>query len=400
MRPTGIPEILDLAVEARKQGLILNPRFVGEAGIGKSMIARKWVKAQQAIDSEFGMIDLRIAYYEAPDMIGFPKEVKDEKTGEWRTIHCLPDFWPTSGRGLIMLEEPSRGTTGVMNTLMQLLTDREVGPHYELPDGWIIASFDNPDSANYDTNGMDTALTDRFETFPVDFDMNGFMNYIEPRKDDKGNQIGGWHKNVVNFIKSGQWVYKTPDAISTEGQYISPRTLQKMNNWELAGASINEAARTNHRTIAQAVLGKHIGNEYWKSCWDDAPILASDLIMDMEKSLKKIKKHSKKGDAYSGDKVSVTIGSIIENYDGFFEGRKDKNKADWPCAEGHIDEATMVAVAKVIPSDLAINLIKGCGYKAHKGEVNSYFKEFYKRNEDCVAIMRGNIKLNRALKNK
>ena len=44
MRPDRIPEILDLAWAARKMDLIMNPMFVGEAGLGKSAIIRQWVE--------------------------------------------------------------------------------------------------------------------------------------------------------------------------------------------------------------------------------------------------------------------------------------------------------------------------------------------------------------------
>ena len=153
-----------------------------------------------------------------------------------------------------------------------------------------------------------------------------------------------------------------------------------------------------HRILCQSILGKHVGNEYWKSCWDDAPILAKDLMTSQKKALAKLKKQSNSGDSYAGDKIAVTVDSIVENYDGYFDGRKKPDGSDWPAADDRVDEAAMVAVAKIIPSDQAVNLIKGCGYKAHKGNVTSYFKEFYKRNKDCIEIMRSNIKIDRAVK--
>ena len=391
MRPDRIPEILDLAWKAREMNLVMTPNLVGEAGLGKSAITQQWVNYMDnkyKDEGGFGFIDLRLAYYEGPDFVGYPYEYEDENEVK-RMGHALPHFWPTSGRGLILLEEPNRGNTMVMNCLMQLLTDRKVGPNYKLPDGWMIAAAMNPEGAKYDTNPMDAALDDRFEMMNIDYDYNTFVYHLE--KDN-------WHDKIQIYLKSGAWVYKTPDAIGKDGKYISPRTWSKLNAYELAGASDGPRKQQLHRIICQSVLGKHVGNEYWKSCWDDAPILAKDLMIDNKKSLAKLKKQSNSGDSYAGDKVAVTVDSIIENYDGYYEGRCKPDGSDWPAADDRVDEATMVEVAKIIPSDQAVNLIKGCGYKAHKGNVTSYFKEFYKRNKECIEIMRSNIKINRATK--
>jgi len=391
MRPDRIPDILDLAWQAREKNLILTPNFVGEAGLGKSMIVRQWVEKMNEFykdEGGFGFIDLRLAYYEGPDFVGYPFEYEDENKVK-RMGHALPHFWPTSGRGLILLEEPNRGNTMVMNCLMQLLTDRMVGPNYAVPEGWMIAGAMNPEGAKYDTNAMDAALADRFEFMNIDYDYNTFIHFIEK---------AGWNEKTQIYLKSGAWVYKTPDAIGKDGKYISPRTWSKLNAAELSGASDDPKKQMMHRIICQAILGKHVGNEYWKSCWDDAPVLAKDLIDDNKKAMKKLKQQSNSGDSYAGDKIAVTVDSIIEHYDGFYEGRKAPDGNDWPAAEGKIDEVTMTEVAKIIPSDQAVNLIKGCGYKGHKGNVTSYFKEFYKRNKDCIEIMRGNIKIDRGTK--
>ena len=387
MRPDRIPEVLDLAHAARSLGYIWNPMFVGEAGLGKSDIIRQWVKEKQKTDPEFGFVDLRLAYYEGPDFVGYPSE--KEVNGVLRMLHALPEMWPTEGRGLILFEEPNRGNTMVMNCLMQILTDRAVGVKYKVPDGWILAGAMNPEGAKYDVNNMDTALADRFEMFDVDYDFQTFMNYVE---------TANWHPKVQTYLKSAAWVYKTPDAIGKDGKYISPRTWSKLNAAEKAGASDHPMKQSMHRIICQSILGKHIGNEYWKSCWDDAPILASDIIADKTKAMNKLKQQAKSGDTYAGDKVAVTVESIIGSYGGWFQGRVDpKSGKDHPHEDGTIDEATMVAIAEIIPSDHAINLIKGCGYKAHKGQVASYLRDFQKRNPQAVNLLRDNIKLDRAV---
>jgi len=364
---------MDTALEARKQGQIFNPLFTGEAGLGKSQIVQQWVKKQQQRNPNFGFLDLRIAYMEAPDLIGFPETEKDAN-GQIRTKHRLPEFWPTgeASEGLILLEEPNRGTTGVMNCLMQLLTDRKVH-NYKLPEGWLIAGCINPESSEYDVNTMDAALKDRFEEFEVEYDHMTFVDFI-----DSAN----WHESVQMFINSGIWTYKTTKEIGKDGRYISPRTWSKVNAAELAGINKN---RQLHRIVVNSILGKDIGNEYHQFCYDSAPVTAQDILKDKKAALKRLEEQSNPS-KYQGDMITATVESIEKNYGGL---KKD-------CQADQIDEETMVEVAKIIPADHAVNLIKACGYKQSKGQITSFFKEFSARHPDLVKILKDSIKLSRA----
>lgn len=310
---------------------------------------------------------------EAPDLIGFPETEKDSQ-GTVRTKHRLPEFWPTEegSEGLILLEEPNRGTTGVMNCLMQLLTDRKVH-NYELPHGWLIAGCVNPDSSEYDVNTMDAALKDRFEEFEVEFDPMTFIDFM-----DNAN----WHQNVQMFVGSGIWTYKDTKALGKDGKYISPRTWSKVNAAELAGI---KNTRTLHRIVVQSILGKDIGNEYHKFCFDTAPVTAADLLKDKDAALKRLRDQSDPS-RYQGDMIAATVESIEKHYGGL---KKD-------CKSDQIDEETMAEVAKIIPADHAVNLIKACGYKQCKGQLTEFFKQFQVRHPDLVKILKDNIKINRA----
>ena len=372
MKPNVIFTIMDTAKKARDIEQPFTPLFTGEAGLGKSQIVQQWVKKQRLEDPNFGFLDLRIAYMEAPDLIGFPKEV--ERDGKWRTIHCLPGYWPTEGTGLLLLEEPNRGTTGVMNCLMQLLTDRRVHD-YELPKGWLVASCINPDSSEYDVNAMDAALKDRFEEFEVEYDHLTFMDYIDKQK---------WHENIQTFIGSGIWVYKTTKELGKDARYISPRTWSKVNAAEQTGASKN---RQLHRIIICSILGKDIGNEYHKFCFEDAPVTAQDVLKDKDAAFKRLRQHSDT-QTYKGDMIAATVESIEKHYGG-------QN-----CKADQIDEDTMAEIAKIIPADHAVNLIKACGFKVQKGNLSKFFEEFQKRHPDLVKMMRDNIKLTRSISKK
>lgn len=370
MKPSNIFAVLDLAYEARRQGRTINPIFTGEAGLGKSEITQAWVKKQRERNKDFGFVDLRIAYMEAPDLIGLP--VEEVVNGVGRTRHFLPEFWPTEGEGLILLEEPNRGTTGVMNCLMQLLTDFKVH-NYTLPDGWMIGACINPDSSEYDVNTMDAALKDRFVEFEVEYDPITFMDFMAN---------SDWHEQIQMFVGSGIWIYKTTKEIGKDGKYISPRTWSKVNAAEKAGVSKNRAL---HRLTVCSILGKDIGNEYHKYCFDSAPVTAAEIIKDKAAALKRLKTQSDPS-TYQGDMIAATVESIEKNYGGL---KKD-------CKADQIDEDTMAEIAQIIPADHAVNLIKNCGYKQSKGQITNFFKEFTKRHPALVQVLKDNIKISRA----
>jgi hypothetical protein len=378
-------EVLKLATKARQNGHVFNPLFTGDAGLGKSAICQKFVDTMRTTgfpeigierNPDYGFLDLRIAYMEAPDFIGFP-ETELDKDGNKRTCHHLPEFFPTEGEGLILFEEPNRGTTGVMNCLMQALTDRKIH-NYKIPEGWIMASCINPDSAEYDVNAMDAALRNRFEEYEIEYDAISFIDYIENAK---------WHDNVQMFIKSGVWVFKDTKSIGDEGKYISPRTWSKVNAAELAGVSDD---RRLHRETMCSILGRDIGNEYHKFCFDEAPVTHKDLLSDRKKAIKRLVAQSDPNN-YKGDMIAVTVESISANYSCTEEDNADENQ---------VGENTMAEVAKIIPSDQAINLIKACGFKQSKGAITTFFRDFVKRHPDLTKVLKGNIKIDRSINKK
>ena len=361
MKPTQITTILDLAKKAREKGLKYVPLFAGEAGLGKSEVCQAWVKKQQETNPDFFFLDLRIAYLEGPDFVGLPK-VTLTKHGQERTSHILPEFWPTEGQGLVLIEEPNRGNSSVMNCLMQILTDRKIH-NYTLPEGAIIASCINPDNTGYDVNSMDAALKNRFQIFDIKYDHKSFIEFME--KD-------GYHPNVINFVKSDIWQYKTSDELGEKGSYISPRSFSKLSTVELIGAAQTDTYFDN----IVSVLGDHVGREYHKFTTEMTPVMAKDLVLDEKAALKKLKKYCNT-DSYKGDLVNLTIESLGEHYGKEVEGKT-------------IGEDLIVKVAMVIPKDQAVNLLEKVIVGKLEGQVK--LKAFVEKHPDLKEALVTNLR--------
>lgn len=322
MKPSQIHNILDLARVIRKQGRKWNPLFTGAPGLGKSEIVQEWCR-----NKGLPFVDLRLALLEAPDLTGFPQI--QEVNGRARTINALPEFWPdemSAPEGVLLLEEPNRGQTSVMNAIMQLLTDRKVGK-YTLPPGWIIVGCINPEGGGCDVNTMDDALKDRFEPFTVNYDKLTFVDYMKEQE---------WDNRLILFVENSLWSYVAPEDVgtSTGNKYISPRTMSKVN--AALKADIPEDIQLE---VFSAEFGDNVGKAFYSFLHNESPVTFHDITKNKRSALKRLEKFADPNNCKNGH-LAITEQSIIE--DGL-----------------NIDDALLVDILMVLPAEKAVSLVKG-----------------------------------------
>lgn len=319
MRPKEISKVLDLAWKARELDRIFNPLLVGAPGLGKSQIVQQWCK-----EKDIPFIDLRAAYLEAPDLIGFPSI--EMVNGRQSTVHNIPEFWPFAGNGVLLLEEPNRGTTSVMNTFMQLLTDRKVHK-YVLPKGWIIVGCINPENEEHDVNTMDAALKDRFEIYDVTYNFHDHIEYMRQTKYDP---------SIVNFVETKTWTYSLPEDIkkASGAKYISPRTLSKLDTALKAGLN-----KDIERITYDSILGTNMGAAFFNFKNNEQPVTYVELLNEdtRKAALQKLKKFSDPSNYKSGS-ISITIRDIVDN--------------------GEIEDDLLAKVVLTLPADQGPVLIR------------------------------------------
>lgn len=325
-----VGSVLDLAWNITQSGRTFNVLFSGPAGVGKSEKVQQWCR-----ENKLPFIDLRAAYLEAPDVIGFPTvEVVD---GRQVTRHNLPEFWPTGGKGVLILEEPNRGTTSVLNTFMQLLTDRRIHT-YEFPKEWMIVALINPETAEYDVNTMDAALKNRFAIFDVQYDKKTFVNFMKSQNYDERIQM---------FVNSNMWEYVTPEAIANTNNsanaYVSPRSFSALNNALKQGIH-----KDIELSIFEAMLGRAVGKTFWAFVNDERPVLLEDILKSPKKSLKLLKEYSDPNN-HKNALLSITIKDIIDN--------ESANKFAIESDE------LLKDILMTLPADQAMDLLKQIEYK-------------------------------------
>jgi len=239
---------------------------------------------------------------EAPDVIGFPSV--ELVKGRQVTVHHTPDFWPSEGEGVLMLEEPNRGTTSVMNTFMQLLTDRQIHK-YEFPKGWMIVGCINPENETNDVNTMDSALRNRFVTFKVNYDKRTFLDYMKAKD---------WDETLQAFVETGTWNYVAPEDLDKSqagNKYISPRTFEQLNAALQSGLS-----PAIELEVFSSILGTNVGRAFAQFKNNDAPITYEDIANEKsrKKAFKKLKEFSDPKN-YRNSYIAFTVKSIVEAED-------------------------------------------------------------------------------------
>lgn len=327
MKPSQIFSILDLAMTARKNGDKLNPLFEGPPGIGKSEIVQQWCKARG-----LAFVDIRAAYFEAPDMIGFP--LLKEVNGRSRTLNALPEIWPTDmeSSGVILLEEPNRGTTSVMNTMMQLLTDRKIHL-YDLPPGWIIVGCINPEAELYDTSTMDPALKNRFQLYTVDYDQDSFLKFMANND---------WDQRVQTFVRGHFWNFQTPENVANNAgaKYVSPRSLSALNAALRAG--LTEHDELIQMTVLESILGKTYGIQFFNFISKERPVYVIDLEENYEASIARLRMFSRPED-YKNGHISLFVEDVKRNHE-------------------RVTDDMLAAICTAVPSDQSVLLLRELGF--------------------------------------
>ena len=105
----------------------------GAPGIGKSSVVEAVAKAK-----DIQLIDLRISQLAPTDLRGIPVPDTANNIACWYP----PEFLPTSGKGILFLDEINMAPPAVQGIAQQLILDRKVGS-YKVPDGWFIWSAGN-----------------------------------------------------------------------------------------------------------------------------------------------------------------------------------------------------------------------------------------------------------------
>lgn len=268
--PLGkIKQVLKYAYKIRR------PVFLrGKPGIGKSSLVRA-VAQELRID----FIDLRLSQILPEDLRGFPKingihdtqKLLDENELEkglisgWRYLGTLPsgrvvversddgeertrwirsEFLPTSGKGILFLDELPNAEPSKQNAALQLVLDRRLG-NYVLPDGWLVAAAGNGAEDRAHVFELSSALNNRF--INIEFPIPTFEEWFEWGADKI-------HPAIFGFLKLKPSMMFKFDPRARDKAWPSLRT------WEIASELFK--ASQDDPSVVKFAVGEGAGIEF------------------------------------------------------------------------------------------------------------------------------------------
>ena len=191
--------------------------FSGPPGVGKSTIIHNY-----AAENDLEMIDLRVVLLDPVDLRGLPYPVKTE-TPEASVTWLTPDFLPTSGKGILFLDELNAAPRLVQSACLQLVLDRKLGD-YTLPDGWHIVAAGNRETDSAGVGSMITPLANRFTHIEIEVDLNDWT-------------IWAFDNNVpaplIAFLRF------RPELLSQDVQQSGSNSFASPRSWAAVGTLLN-----------------------------------------------------------------------------------------------------------------------------------------------------------------
>lgn len=215
MTPIELVPYLNSLVE---RDVRLSVMIWGPPGIGKSSIV-----AQTARHHDLAIIDLRLSQLAPTDLRGLP--VAENGVAKW----FPPEFLPTSGKGILFLDEINMATPAMQGIAQQLILDRQVGS-YRVPEGWFIWAAGNRKSDRAAVFEMPSALANRFVHLDIVPDFDSFRAWgIE----------AGLAEQILAFLAFRPTLMHRIDT--QRPAWPSPRSWVMANQLLLAGLSLEPA---------------------------------------------------------------------------------------------------------------------------------------------------------------
>src|SRR6201990_1258900 len=185
-------------------------------GVGKSQIV-----AQVATDLNWQFLDIRAIQLDPVDLRGLPRISADQ--AEW----VPPKFLPTSGQGILFLDELTSAPQMTQAGCYQLVLDRKLG-EYRLPDGWVVIAAGNPASERGVHFSMPRPLRNRFVHLDLEPDFEDWSKWAVK---------AGVRPEIIAFLRFKPSLLHDADATSDQNAWPTPRS------WEMASQVLTGVAK-------------------------------------------------------------------------------------------------------------------------------------------------------------
>ena len=267
-------------------------RMIGRHGIGKSQVVEDFAK-----ENDYHIETLFLSQQEVADLIGIPENI--DHVTYWSKpvwLKRMEDANAQNKHCILFLDELARAPLEVRQAALQLVLEGRIHEH-KLPtiDGikTLVVAADNP-SDLYQTEELDKALDDRFGTYNVEVDVQGWLKWASE------NDIA---PVITDFIAEyPDKLHFMPEDENDKG--ATPRAWAKLSSYI---KNFNEVDVSFVHPIILSKIGDSVGNSFFHFFNNYVKILKPQ---DIEKMLGKEDISTKEGIQKGAKKISKKTNQI------------------------------------------------------------------------------------------
>ena len=250
MKPSELKDAVKTLYELRRPGFIWGP-----PGIGKSDIIRA-----AADELKIKCVDKRLAQSDPTEIKGYPWPDQAKKTMTFFQDGSLP----TSGKGLLFLDELAHAPQAVQNVTFQLALDRRIAD-YKLPDGWVVVAAGNRTTDRSGANPINAALASRFVHIDLHVDPDEWLDWAMA--------------NSISDITRGYIRYR-PKNLCIDAIEPGMRAFPTPRSWAFADSIAQRDMDPKLKAeLLRGTLGEGVGNEYMGYVRDHAQLVKIERIL-------------------------------------------------------------------------------------------------------------------------
>jgi len=258
--------------------------MTGHMGIGKSQVVYQVAKElSEELGIQIDVLCISMHCMEAPDFNGLSYVL------DGRTFFAHPNLLPSTGYGLLFLDELNRAPKDLLQAALTLIENREINGH-KLGDGWGLVCAGNPTAENsdvlYSVKELDPALKDRLASYT-----------LAPKPQESIDYLASKYGSDNIIVR---WLQSEPNVVSLDGSAkTSPRALEYL----IRSLDVNKGI--DMFTVMSGEIGTSATIQFQKFMTSPASITLERLL-SMDDGVKQMMRefHQKRDEALKEGKIN------------------------------------------------------------------------------------------------
>lgn len=320
--------------------------LVGESGVGKSDFFKQF-----ADEHKVPIVDIRLPYFEPPDLLGLPEIIEDpsrHKDASGRidrvSIYTRPDFFPLKEKCILFFDEWTLARSDLKHAFYQIVLDKQIHLRKFPKKTWIVGGT-NPIGPNYvGMQSVNKALLDRWVILEFKPTKKEWLNWAYKNElDEEMLQVLEKDKSLIDSIDSSKdhdWFEKQPTRRSWAKFSILKQEL---------GAATSKKDADLLMELAKGCIGSKSAARYMALRRElEMPVSGEDVVFNLTDELRKKLAQQREGKMYLLNQTCREVFDIFKQFDK--KTKDNKKKEEFLRANTHL--------LSVFPKDLGVTLFR------------------------------------------